>query len=173
MSMGIERSDVERLALMDADAQRRFIAAMLPEDALRLDADFEAWHADGQVPPPSEGWRVWLMLAGRGYGKTRAGAEWIHRLAMSGRRRIALVGATIDEARAVMVEGRSGLLKAAEGRCRGLRWEPSLKQLTWPNGSVATLYSGENPDGLRGADFDFAWCDELAKWAKPEEAWHN
>ncbi|WP_294006470.1 terminase family protein [Sphingomonas sp.] len=173
MSMGIERSMVERLAHMTEAKRWEFIAAMLPEDALRLDADFEAWHADGQAPPSADGWRVWLMMAGRGYGKTRAGAEWIHRLAMSGRRRIALVGASIDEARAVMVEGKSGLLTAAARRCRGLRWEPSLGRLKWPNGSVATLFSGENPDGLRGPEHDFAWCDELAKWAKPEAAWDN
>jgi phage terminase large subunit-like protein len=93
---------------------------------------------------------------------------------MSGsRRRIALVAATIDEARAVMIEGRSGLLAVARRLGARIRWEPSLNRLTWSNGSVATLYSGDNADGLRGPEHDFAWCDELAKWRQADAAWDN
>jgi phage terminase large subunit-like protein len=113
------------------------------------------------------------MMAGRGFGKTRAGAEWIHKLAQSGERRIALIGATIDEARSIMVEGVSGLLAIARRNRVTLKWEPSLNRLTWPKGSIATLFSGDNPDGLRGPEHHFAWADELAKWRRADESWNN
>jgi phage terminase large subunit-like protein len=114
------------------------------------------------------------MLAGRGFGKTRAGAEWIEKIARSRPGvRIALVGATIDEARRVMVEGVSGVLSVARRRRHRVKWEPSLGRLRWPNGSEAQLFSGDSPDGLRGPEHDFAWCDELAKWGEPEAAWMN
>lgn len=165
---------MRQLAEADEAYQRRIIWAMPPAELLKLDADFESWAHDNQLPPNGEGWRVWLMMAGRGFGKTRAGSEWIYGLA-SGKpgARIALVGATIHEARNVMVEGVSGLLRVAKLRGTRLTWEPSLGRLRWPNGSEAQLFSGENPDGLRGPEHDFAWADELAKWAQPEEAWSN
>jgi phage terminase large subunit-like protein len=147
-----------RLAEMTPAQQRAWLKRCLPQDALMMDAGFEAWAAKGQLPPQTEGWRVWLMMAGRGYGKTRAGAEWIHQLAMMGGKRIALVGATIDEARAIMVEGVSGLLSIARRQRIKVKWEPGLKRLTWPRGSVAELYSGDSPEGLRGPEHDFAWC---------------
>jgi phage terminase large subunit-like protein len=114
------------------------------------------------------------MMAGRGFGKTRAGAEWVHSLA-TGRAglRIALVGATIHEARSIMVEGVSGLLSVARNHRRRIEWEPSLGRLSWPNGSEARLFSGDHADGLRGPEHDFAWCDELAKWREAEGAWMN
>src|SRR5688500_12548614 len=136
------------LANASPEERKRIIANITPRDLLMLDADFESWAQDGQIQPLGEGWRVWLMMAGRGFGKTRAGAEWIHRLAMVGRRRIALVGASIDEARGVMVEGVSGLLTVARRNRVPVSWEPSLGRLTWPKGSVAQLFSGDNPDGL-------------------------
>ena len=82
--------------------------------------------------------------------------------------RIALVGATIDEARTVMVEGVSGVLSVARLQRHRVKWEPSLGRLTWPGGSVAKLFSGDNADGLRGPEHHFAWCDELAKWRQAE-----
>jgi phage terminase large subunit-like protein len=147
---------------------------MSPADLLRMDAHFEAWALPGQRPPEGQGWRTWLMMAGRGFGKTRAGAEWISGLATQKGRpvKIALVGASEDEVRKVMIEGESGLLAVAP---RGRRpvWEPSRRRLSWPGGSEAFVYSGEAPDGLRGPAHHFAWCDELAKWARPEETWDN
>ena len=156
------------------EQQRRAIHKLSVDDALKLDADFETWAHRNQLPPGGEGWRVWLMMAGRGFGKTRAGAEWIFRLA-NGRPkvRVALVGATIADARSVMIEGVSGLLSVSRRHRRRLRWEPSLSRLSWPNGSVAELFSGDSADGLRGPEHDFAWCDELAKWREAEEAWVN
>jgi len=174
MNAYLGRSPLRQLAKADEAVQRRIIWAMPPVELLKLDADFESWAHDNQLPPNGEGWRVWLMMAGRGFGKTRAGSEWIHRLA-TGKpgARIALAGATIHEARNVMVEGVSGLLRVARLRGARLTWEPSLGRLRWPNGSEAQLFSGENPDGFRGPEHDFAWADELAKWAQPEEAWSN
>jgi phage terminase large subunit-like protein len=163
-------------ALKDAteEQQRRALNHSTPEQLLKLDADFETWAHENQLPPSGEGWRVWLMMAGRGFGKTRAGGEWIHRLA-DGKAgaRVALVGATIADARSIMVEGVSGLISIARRYRRRLNWEPSLGRLTWPNGSEARLFSGDNADGLRGPEHDFAWADELAKWRLADEAWDN
>lgn len=134
---------------------------------LAMDGDFENWADDGQLPPEGEGWRIWLMLAGRGFGKTRAGAEWIHRLA-SGRKkfRIALVAATMAEARSIMVEGVSGIMAVAgRNSRRRVKWEPSLNRITWHSGSQAQLYSGDSADGLRGPEHHFAWCTTAGRRA--------
>jgi phage terminase large subunit-like protein len=162
------------LARASLEDQVRIINSMTPIELLRLDACFEAWAHESQLPPDGEGWRVWLMMAGRGFGKTRAGSEWINGLATARPgSRIALVGATIGESRSVMVEGTSGLLRVAKLNGARVSWEPSLGRLRWRNGSEAQLFSGENADGLRGPEHDFAWADELAKWAQPEAAWDN
>jgi phage terminase large subunit-like protein len=163
------------LANASEEQQRKVFENATLNRLVHLDAQFENWANRNQYPPTGEGWRVWLMMAGRGFGKTRAGAEWIFRLADARPgARIALVGATIADARTVMVEGVSGLLAVAKmHRRRRLNWEPSLGRLKWPNGSEAQLFSGDNADGLRGPEHDFAWCDELAKWRQAEEAWVN
>jgi phage terminase large subunit-like protein len=162
------------LARSTPEVRRSIIRRMTWQDVLETDADYERWINDGQEEPTGAGWRTWLMMAGRGFGKTRAGAEWVFRMADSmGGVRIALVGATIGEARSIMVEGVSGLLAVAKAHRRRLVWEPSLGRLTWPNGSEAQVYSGDSADGLRGPEFDFAWADELAKWREAEEAWMN
>jgi len=164
------------LALANASREDcvRIIQAMTPIELLRLDACFEAWAHESQLPPEGESWRIWLMMAGRGFGKTRAGAEWVHAAASSRPSlRIALVGATIADARSIMVEGVSGLLAVAIRHRQTLSWEPSLGRLRWPNGSEAQLFSGDNADGLRGPEHDLAWCDELAKWGEAESAWDN
>lgn len=162
------------LADATAEQQRKIIEKATFERLLKWDADFEQWAHENQLPPNGEGWRTWLMMAGRGFGKTRAGAEWIFRLANSRPGvRIALVGGTIHEARSVMVEGVSGLLSVARRFRKKMRWEPSNSRLAWPNGSEAHLFSGDNADGLRGPEHDFAWADELAKWREAEAAWMN
>ncbi len=162
-----------RLAAMSADELHEFLSKCGPKGILELDAQFEMWASEGQIVPDGAGWRVWLMMAGRGFGKTRAGAEWVHDIAMTGRKRIALVAASIDEARAIMVEGVSGLLPLARRYRVPVKWEPSLNRLSWSMGSVAMLFSGDNADGLRGPEHHFAWCDELAKWRQAEGAWSN
>ncbi len=124
---------------------------------------WEIWARDEQLPPDGE-WRVWLIRAGRGFGKTRAGAEWVRSLARhDGAARIALVGASLGEVRSVMVEGESGVMAAAPGALRP-DYEPSLRRLQWPNGAQAFLYSAAEPESLRGPQHSHAWCDEIAKW---------
>jgi phage terminase large subunit-like protein len=123
--------------------------------------------------PPAGNWRAWLILAGRGYGKTRAGAETVRSWIKSGRyRRIALLGKTICEARSVMVEGISGLLEIHPPLERPL-FERTRQQLVWPNGTLATLYGADHFERLRGPQFDAVWIDELAKFRYPDEAWNQ
>ena len=130
------------------------------------------WAGDGQTPPAGD-WRIWLLMAGRGFGKTRAGAEWVRGIAEAdGGARIALVAATLGEARSVMVEGDSGLLSIARPAQRPV-WEPSLRRLRWPGGAVASLYGASEPDALRGPQHSHAWCDEIAKWPFGPQAWDN
>jgi predicted phage terminase large subunit-like protein len=137
-------------------------------------AGWHHWARASQQPPPKladgHDWRVWLLLAGRGFGKTRAGAEWVKaQVADGAAQRIALVAPTARDARLVMVEGESGLLAIAPPHDRPV-FESSKRQLTWANGAVATLFSADEPDRLRGPQFDAAWCDELAAWRYPQ-AW--
>jgi len=117
------------------------------------------------------------MLGGRGAGKTRTGAEWVRGIALgepdfseAPMRRIALIGETFSDARNVMVEGPAGIL-AVHGRHERPAWSPSLRKLEWPNGAVAHVFSAEDPDSLRGPQFEAAWADELAKWRHVEETW--
>lgn len=125
-----------------------------------------------QLPPPGD-WTVWLMLAGRGFGKTRAGAEWVRALAEAdATARIALIGASLHEARAVMVEGESGLLAIAPSDNRP-DWQPSRRRLLWPNGAEATIFGAADPDMLRGPQHSHAWADEIAKWPCGVETWDN
>lgn len=126
-----------------------------------------------QLPPPGD-WATWLVLAGRGFGKSRTGAEFTKAEVESGRcRRFALVGPTASDARDVMVEGESGILSLYAGRDESERpiYEPSRRRLTWPNGAIATTYSAEEPDRLRGPQHDGFWCDELAAWQDPQATW--
>jgi phage terminase large subunit-like protein len=120
--------------------------------------------------PPSGDWSIWLLLAGRGFGKTRVLCEWVnHQAAIGGAGRIALVAATAADARDVIVEGESGILAIAPSYSRPT-YEPSRRRLTWPNGAIATLYSADEPERLRGPQHDAAACDELGSWRFPQ-AW--
>ncbi|GAO40669.1 phage terminase family protein [Sphingomonas changbaiensis NBRC 104936] len=131
------------------------------------------WQArKGQFEPEGD-WRLWVIMAGRGFGKTRAGAEWVSALARAdGTLRIALVAATIDEARAVMVEGESGLIAVAHAD-EQVRYVASKHIVCFPSGAEAHLYSAERPESLRGPQHHAAWCDELAKWRLGEKTWDN
>ncbi len=126
-----------------------------------------------QRPPTDDDWIVWLLLAGRGFGKTRTGAEFIRLMARDGlARRIALVGPTANDVRAVMVEGESGLLAVcAEDGFQGPVYEPANRRLRWPNGAIATCYSADEPRRLRGPQHDLAWLDEVCAWRDPQGAW--
>lgn len=125
---------------------------------------------DDQKPPPGD-WRTWLLMGGRGSGKTRAGAEWVHGMASAAAAplRIALVAETLADAREVMIDGVSGIWRIA--RHRRPSFEISRRRLVWPNGSMAQLFSSEDPESLRGPQFDLAWCDELGKWKHARETW--
>ena len=137
---------------------------------------WDFWGRPSQIPPVGD-WAIWLILAGRGFGKTRTGSEWIRSIAcgatpLSGGkyRRIALVAETAADARDVLVEGESGILAVHPPAFRPT-YEPSKRRLTWPNGAIATLFNGTEPDQLRGPQFDAAWIDELAKYRYAQETW--
>jgi phage terminase large subunit-like protein len=140
-----------------------------------LDRMRSAWRHQArpnQLPPPGE-WPVWLMMAGRGFGKTRAGAEWVRGIAEAdGKARIALVGASLHEARSVMVEGESGLLAIAPPAQRP-HWLPSRRELRWRNGAIATIYGAADPEALRGPQHSHGWADEIGKWPHGVQAWDN
>jgi phage terminase large subunit-like protein len=139
-------------------------------------AELEALHVASdafghahQAPPPGD-WTTWLLLGGRGAGKTHAGAAWVRGMALglapyteAPVRRIALVGQTEHDVREVMIEGVSGLM-ALHRRCERPRWTPTRRRLEWSNGAVAYAFSAEDPESLRGPQFGAAWADELAKW---------
>jgi phage terminase large subunit-like protein len=144
----------------------RFLASLSDEEIDFIEHDWLAWARDAQLPPDGD-WRIWLFMGGRGAGKTRAGAEWIAEGIRSGNmNRVALIGATYDEARAVMIEGESGLLKVSAGAA----YEPSNRRVLWPGGALARVLSADEPDSIRGHQFDAAWCDEFCKWSAPQDA---
>ena len=127
--------------------------------------------------PPDGNWTSWVILGGRGAGKTRAGAEWVRSMVEGARpldpgraRRVALVGETIDQAREVMIFGESGIL-ACSPPDRRPKWHGARRMLEWPNGAIAQVFSAYDPESLRGPQFDAAWVDELAKWPKAAETW--
>lgn len=128
---------------------------------------------DTQAPPPGLA-RTWLLSGGRGAGKTRAGAEWVRwAVLQAGYRRVALVGQTFSDVREVMIEGPSGLMATAARAADRPVWQPSRHRLEWENGAVAYAFSAEDPEGLRGPQFDLAWCDEAGAWVKGEAVWDN
>lgn len=135
------------------------------------DALARSWRSQArseQLPPPGDWWSTWLALAGRGWGKTRTGTEWVHDNAVRGTAsRIALVAPTAADVRDVLIEGPSGFLAVASDSTRPI-WEPSKRRLEWPNGATATAYSAEEPERLRGPQHDLAFCDEAAAWRFPE-----
>jgi phage terminase large subunit-like protein len=165
-------SQAQIFAQLSADEKSKFIEAMPAEALLQWLHDWRFWARPTQLPPAGD-WRIWLIMAGRGFGKTRSGAEWIRGLAESQpHARLALVAATYAEGRAVMVEGDSGLLNICPPDQRPI-YEPSLRRLRWRNGAQALLYSAEDAEGLRGPQHHAAWCDELAKWPYAEATWMN
>src|ERR1700745_1569694 len=135
----------------------------------------EGWAAKArpnQLPPPGDDWFIWLLLAGRGFGKTRVLSEFVVEHVNGGiAKRVALVAATAVDARDVIVEGNSGILACAPAWSRPT-YEPSKRRLTWPSGAIATLYSADEPERLRGPQHDLAAVDELGSWRRPE-AWDN
>ncbi|PHQ80170.1 MAG: ATP-binding protein [Thalassobium sp.] len=176
----LTRSDVRSGAALVASApvaaQRDFLDALSEAELLALPYLFDFWALDHQVPPEGD-WRTWVILGGRGAGKTRAGAEWVRSMVEGSRpkdegaaRRVALIGETIEQTREVMVFGESGIL-ACSPPDRRPEWIAGRRMLVWPNGAEARIYSAHDPESLRGPQFDAVWADELAKWKRAEEAW--
>ncbi len=159
------RVSLKRLPLKK---QTRFLDRLDHEERQALDCYWEVFAHDHQRAPPGD-WTTWLLLGGRGAGKTRAGALWVKNFAQSGSGPIALVGETEHDVREVMIEGVSGLLAAHAPQERP-EWIPSRRRVEWPNGVFAQAFSAEDPESLRGPQFAAAWCDELAKWRHAEAA---
>ena len=170
------RSGAAWLASATPEAVDEFLEGLDDNALLALPWMFEFWALPHQLPPDGA-WKTWVIMGGRGAGKTRAGAEWV-RAAVEGAgpsdagqaRRVALVGETVDQVREVMIMGESGIL-ACSPPDRRPEWQATRKRLVWPNGAEAHVYSAHEPESLRGPQFDAAWVDELAKWKRAGETW--
>lgn len=176
MSSGSKVSRPELFAAASPSRRRQFVASLDQQERNLWEEDFLNSAHPGQLPPDGD-WLTWLVMGGRGFGKTRAGAEWVRRIAEGdGRARIALVAASMAEARSVMIEGESGLIACSPGHDRPV-FEPSLHRLRWSNGAQAFLYSAAEPESLRGPQHSHAWCDEIGKWPQSHEramrCWDN
>lgn len=163
------KSMMEKLSLLSPDERNAVLAGV---DMEQLIWDWKAWARPEQLPPPGDEWSIWMYLAGRGAGKTRAAAEWIRDMAKRtdrGQLRFALVARTAADVRDVIVEGESGIISVSPPSERPL-YEPSKRRLTWPNGNTATCFTADEPDGLRGPQFHYAWADEIAAWRQSPDA---
>ncbi|MEO6041716.1 MAG: terminase family protein [Croceibacterium sp.] len=165
-----------RLLACEPAERYRAYARLSPVQRRALSFKWDLWARREQLPPAGD-WTTWLICAGRGFGKTRAGAEWVRAVAKrTPGARIALVAASLAEARAIMVEGESGILACSSPKHRP-RYEPSLRRLTWGNGAQALLYAAGEPESLRGPQHSHAWCDEIAKWdmaaGRAMKCWDN
>jgi phage terminase large subunit-like protein len=175
-TLSVESFRTEWLA-WSQELQDEFLARLKPNELGPLLRRFRLHAHDHQLPPAfgnnGEPWTTWLLIGGRGAGKTRAGAEWVKSAANApkaegeGERRIALIGETEHEIREVMIEGVSGLLSVHPHDKRPV-WSPSRRRLEWDNGAIAQTFSAEDPESLRGPQFSAAWADELAKWRHAE-----
>ena len=147
----------------DEPDRLKLLKSLTHDQKKELRYHWRVWARHDQLAPPGD-WRLWLIMAGRGFGKTRAGAEWVREIVKANpQARIALIAASLNDGRAVMIEGESGLVAVSSPR-GAPTYEPSLRRLTWPNGAQATLYSAYEPESLRGPQHSHAWCDEVAKW---------
>src|SRR5262249_32347923 len=159
---------VASLAALPEEERRHFIDNASADELAELYYVWRRWARPSQLPPSGD-WRLWLLLAGRGFCKTRAGGEYAGARVKAGAHRIALVGPTAEDTRDIMVEGESGILTVSPPD-EAPRYVPSKRRVVWPNGAIAALYSADEPRRLRGPEHDTAWCDELAAWRYPE-AW--
>jgi len=162
----------EELKKQKQEDIEKAIQSLSNEDLYILNYDWKFWARDNQLPPKGFGktTNLWVTLAGRGWGKTRTGSEFIRQLVYDGYKRIALIGPTPADARDVMVEGESGLLSVFPPEQRPV-YEPSKRQVTFHTGAIGKIYSGFKPDQLRGPQHDAFWADELASWQYLQETW--
>ncbi len=144
-----------------------------------LKHDWMFWARDNQLEPNDPDWNVWFINAGRGFGKTRSGVEWVRENVKRGVKRIAAVASTNSDIERVMVKGESGFLSVCwkndrtyKGKKMGFpEWSPTKRTLTWENGAQVQFFSAEEPERLRGPQFELAWCDETAAWNKDMDTW--
>jgi len=163
-------SEAELLASLPEQERETFLASLSPEALQSLKTDWGFWSRPNQRPPEGD-WNTWLVMAGRGFGKTRLGSEWIRKIAEDNPGcRIALLAETAADARDVMILGDSGLI-ACDPNLTPDSWSPTNRRLSWPNGSTAWCYNATEPDQLRGPQHHFAWVDELAKFRYIQESW--
>lgn len=163
------KSLMEQIALLSPDEQKVVLAEL---DLEKLQWDWTSWARPEQIAPEGIDWNIWLVLAGRGFGKTRLASEWIREQAKyttTGQRRFALVARTAADVRDVLVEGESGVMNISSPSEKP-HYEPSKRRLTWPNGNTATLFTADEPDSLRGPQFTHAWGDEIAAWRQTPDA---
>lgn len=152
------------------ETERDRLTGQLSDEAkARLAYQWAGWQARPDQVEPAGDWRYWLVMAGRGYGKTRVGAEWV-REKVKHHSRVALVGKDATDMRQVMIEGESGILAVCPPWERP-EYQPSKKQLVWPNGAISEFRTGEDPEGLRGLQCEALWADEIAAWQYPQETW--
>ena len=150
-----------------------------PAKVEELQHTWEFWARPNQLEPKGDHWDIWVALAGRGWGKTRAGAEWVRHRIRKGDKIVHCVAPTKGDVRKVMVEGDSGLLnvcwkgdKTYRGKHIGYpEWSPTNNTMTWENGAKAVFFSAEDPERLRGPQAYSAWCDELCAWRNAQETW--
>ncbi len=155
--------DARTFSRLPAEKKMEFVSTLTDAEAAQLRYLWEAWARDKQLAPVGK-WVVWLIMAGRGFGKTRSGAEWIRKHAENGKvRHMSLIGRTAADVRDVMVEGESGILACSPSWAYP-KYEPSKRRLTWPNGCTATTFSADEPDALRGPQHEKVWADEPAAW---------
>lgn len=163
---------ISQLRELSPEQKVRFLSSLTNDEAAVLLHSWEFWARQDQRIPDGD-WTSWLILAGRGWGKTRVGSETIVEWAQTGKcKRIALIGETAADVRDVMIEGDSGILTVSPPWFKPL-YEPSKRRVTFPNGVLCSAYNAVEPDQLRGPQFDGAWCDELAKWRYAQETWDN
>ncbi|MEO6378435.1 MAG: terminase family protein, partial [Caulobacteraceae bacterium] len=176
--MGVSDLRLSSLAKLPPKRLAKVLARLNAHQCEQLLHDWRFVARPEQVAPEGD-WQVWAYIAGRGAGKTRSGAEWVREQVGRGYRRIALIAPTAADARDVMIEGESGLLSVCwaydldhHGQPTGRpHYEPSKRRVTWANGAVATAYSADEPDRLRGPQHDAGWADELAAWKYAQDAW--
>lgn len=167
-----EAALLARLAALPEKERMRALSRLSKAQATELRERWTLWAHAGQIAPPGD-WRVWLIRAGRGFGKTRAGAEWVSEWARCDKNaRIALVGATADDVAKVMIEGPSGVIAVARSG-ETVTWRASAGEVTFHSGAKGFVYSAEAPEKLRGPEHHAAWCDELGKWRRGDATWDN
>lgn len=156
------------IASLPPSERAELLSTLSPGEQEALVHEWSFWARPEQLPPPGD-WRTWLLLSGRGFGKTRTASEWVRDQVEKGKRRsIGLIGPTKEATRKVMVEGVSGILSVCPPWNRPV-FEPSNLRLVWPSGAMAHLFTAEEPEKLRGPNLDAAWSDELCAWGTPDQ----